>query len=42
MLVMTQLCDLVNKGGGMGMIIDYGEDHALSNSIRGIKDHKLY
>lgn len=42
MQIMSSLCDLVNMGGGMGLIIDYGEDHALSNSIRGIKEHKLY
>ncbi len=24
------------------MVVDYGEDQALSNSIRGIKEHKLY
>jgi NADH dehydrogenase [ubiquinone] 1 alpha subcomplex assembly factor 7 len=26
---------------GAALIIDYGEDHAFSNSFRGIKDHKL-
>jgi len=26
---------------GAAMIIDYGEDHAFSNSFRAIKNHKL-
>jgi SAM-dependent MidA family methyltransferase len=38
---MKDLCNIVELSRGMGLIIDYGEDHAFSNSFRGVKDHKL-
>jgi NADH dehydrogenase [ubiquinone] 1 alpha subcomplex assembly factor 7 len=33
---------LVEVSRGAALIIDYGEDHAFTNSFRGIKDHKVY
>ena len=50
---MTQnICSLIELSKGAALVIDYGEDHAFSNSFRvsiasnwwlwqGIKDHKL-
>lgn len=35
------LCNIIELSRGMGLIIDYGEDHGFSNSFRGIKNHKL-
>jgi SAM-dependent MidA family methyltransferase len=33
---------LIEVSRGNALIIDYGEDHAFSNSFRGIKEHKIY
>ena len=41
MKLMSEMCDLLVSGDGVSLIVDYGEDQALSNSIRGIKNHKL-
>ncbi|CAG9320125.1 unnamed protein product [Blepharisma stoltei] len=38
--LMTQICDFINSTVGAGIIIDYGENHSFSNSIRGIKGHE--
>jgi len=32
---------LLEVSRGTALVVDYGEDHAFSNSFRGIKDHKL-
>ena len=32
---------LVELTKGAALVIDYGEDHAFSNSFRGIQNHKL-
>lgn len=32
---------IVDLSQGASLIIDYGEDHAFSNSFRGIKNHKV-
>lgn len=32
---------LLEVSRGTALIIDYGEDHAFSNSFRAIKEHKL-
>lgn len=34
MQVMRKLCDLFSQRPGCGLVIDYGEDHAFSNSLR--------
>ena len=36
-----EICSLIELSRGAGLIIDYGEDHAFSDSFRGIKDHRL-
>ena len=38
--LMCDICDMLNLDRGAALIVDYGEDHAFSDSIRGIKDHK--
>jgi len=38
---MSDITSLVELTRGAALVIDYGEDHAFSNSFRGIKDHKL-
>ena len=35
------ICNLLELSNGMGIIIDYGENHSFSNSFRGLKNHKL-
>jgi NADH dehydrogenase [ubiquinone] 1 alpha subcomplex assembly factor 7 len=35
------IASLIELTQGAALIVDYGEDHAFSNSFRGIKDHKL-
>lgn len=32
---------MIELSRGAGLIIDYGEDHAFSDSFRGVKEHKL-
>ena len=32
---------LIEMTEGIALVIDYGEDHAFSNSFRGIMNHKL-
>jgi len=40
-LVMTNsISELIAKTNGGALIIDYGENHALSDSVRGIRSHK--
>ena len=39
--ITQQICSLVEVSKGAALIVDYGEDHAFSNSFRGIKEHKL-
>ena len=36
-----EICSLIELTKGAAVIVDYGEDHAFSNSFRGIKDHKV-
>ena len=36
-----EICSLIELTKGAALIVDYGEDHAFSNSFRGIKDHKI-
>ena len=38
--LMVDICDMLDSVSGAALIIDYGENHAFSSSIRGIKDHK--
>jgi len=38
--IMTDISELVSISRGNALIIDYGEEQALTNSIRAIKDHK--
>jgi NADH dehydrogenase [ubiquinone] 1 alpha subcomplex assembly factor 7 len=38
--LVTDMAELISATKGQGLIIDYGEDQALSNSIRAIKNHK--
>lgn len=35
------ICNLLELSQGMGLVIDYGENHSFSNSFRGLKNHKL-
>ena len=35
------ICNLLELSRGIGLVIDYGEDHSFSNSFRGLKNHKL-
>ena len=35
------ICNLLELSRGMGLIIDYGENHSFSNSFRALKNHKL-
>lgn len=34
------ICDLLKQGQSASLMIDYGENRAFGNSVRGIKDHK--
>jgi NADH dehydrogenase [ubiquinone] 1 alpha subcomplex assembly factor 7 len=36
-----EIMSLLEVSRGTALIIDYGEDHAFSNSFRAIKEHKL-
>ena len=36
-----EICALIELTKGAALLVDYGEDHAFSNSFRGIKNHKL-
>lgn len=36
-----EIMSLVEVSRGTALIVDYGEDHAFSNSFRAIKEHKL-
>ncbi|CDW71486.1 UNKNOWN [Stylonychia lemnae] len=36
-----EIIELVELSRGSALVIDYGEDHAFTNSFRGIKDHKV-
>ena len=36
MLMMKQIANIVNISNGCALVIDYGEDQALSDSFRGI------
>lgn len=38
---MNSLSELIAKINGAALIIDYGEDHAFTDSIRGIRKHKF-
>lgn len=40
MILMNSFAELISKVGGGVLAIDYGEDHAFSDSIRGISNHK--
>jgi len=35
------LANLIELTRGAALVVDYGEDHAFSNSFRGIQNHKL-
>ncbi|TNV80554.1 hypothetical protein FGO68_gene2308 [Halteria grandinella] len=37
-----EIMSLIEVSRGAALIVDYGEDHAFSNSFRGIKEHKVY
>jgi SAM-dependent MidA family methyltransferase len=39
--LMKELSNIVELSRGMALLIDYGEDHAFSNSFRGVMNHKL-
>ena len=34
------LAELIRKDDGAVLVIDYGEDHAFSDSVRAIRRHK--
>ena len=36
-----EISALIELTQGAALIVDYGENHAFSNSFRGIKDHKI-
>lgn len=38
--LMVEMCDFLKTTTGASLIMDYGEDHAFTNSIRGIKKHE--
>ncbi|CAI2367679.1 unnamed protein product [Moneuplotes crassus] len=38
--IMTDIAELISITKGAGLIIDYGEDQALTHSVRAIKKHK--
>ena len=38
--IMTEIAELIGVTKGCGLIVDYGEDQALTNSIRAISKHK--
>jgi NADH dehydrogenase [ubiquinone] 1 alpha subcomplex assembly factor 7 len=40
MILMNSFAELISKIGGGVLSVDYGEDHAFSDSIRGISNHK--
>ena len=35
------ICNLLELSKGMALVIDYGENHAFSNSFRALKNHTL-
>jgi NADH dehydrogenase [ubiquinone] 1 alpha subcomplex assembly factor 7 len=37
---MHSLSELISKENGAILVVDYGEDHAFSDSVRGIRRHK--
>lgn len=39
--VTQEIMQLLEVSRGTALIVDYGEDHAFSNSFRAIKEHKL-
>jgi len=39
--VMQDITNILELSSGMALVIDYGEDHAFSNSFRGLKKHEL-
>ena len=41
MLISNSISELIQKINGAALFIDYGENQAFSNSIRGISRHKF-
>lgn len=39
-VLMHSLAELVRKDDGAVLVVDYGEDHAFSDSVRAIRKHK--
>ncbi|KAI9490728.1 S-adenosyl-L-methionine-dependent methyltransferase [Zychaea mexicana] len=35
------LADLISRGGGTGLVIDYGQDYAQGDTLRAIKKHQI-
>ena len=40
--IITNIAEVVSVSKGWGLVIDYGEDQSLSNSIRAIRKHKYF
>jgi len=41
MVLVNAISELISKTNGAALIIDYGEDHAFSESFRAIRKHKI-
>ena len=40
--VTQEIISLLEVSRGLCLAVDYGSDHAFSNSFRGIKNHKIF
>lgn len=39
--VMRKMAELVDRNGGAGLAIDYGQDYAQGHTLRAIRQHKI-
>lgn len=39
--VMRKMAELVDRNGGVGLAIDYGQDYAQGHTLRAIRQHKI-
>lgn len=40
LVLASSIAELINKNNGAALVFDYGENHALQDSVRGIWNHK--
>lgn len=38
---MRQMAELLDRNGGVGLAIDYGQDYAQGHSLRAIRQHEI-